>query len=333
MGIVVVEGGPQALVQDTGRRGLTGWGVGEGGVMDPWELQAANRLLGNGPGAAGIEVTLGPFRALNEVDTGLVLVGQASGSLGGRAVTVGEPVLWSRGQMLVITAAVRAVVAIGGGIEVPVVLGSRSTHLRGGFGGFAGRALRSGDRLAVGSWDWPGPEAWGWRLRSEPVVERLRVVWGPDARQLGRRSRLSFLAGEFTVGREWDRMGMRLDAPGFLAPPARAHERSMPEPFGALEVTGPGRLLALLADRPATGGYPLLAVLASVDRGRLARLVPGARVRFAVLPRRAARRLGAQRRASAWERRAGRGWRICIDGRAFGVYGEEVEAAARPGGA
>ncbi len=324
MGIVIVESGPGATVQDLGRHGLTGWGVGEGGVMDPWELASANALLGNREDAAGVEVTLGPFRARSETDTAVVVMGPAAGAVDGRALVPGEAALWRRGETLSLHRAVRAVIAVGGGIRVPRVLGSRSTHLAAGFGGHEGRALRPGDRLALGSWVWPGPQVWGWRLGSPAAPPRLRVVWGPDARRLGRGVRRSFRAQEFTVAPQWDRMGLRLEAPGFLAPAAEARERSMPEPFGAFEVPGPGCLVALLADRPATGGYPVLAVVASVDRGRLSRLLPAERVGFAVLPRRAARRLAADRDALARERRAGRGWNITLEGRTFRVYGEEV---------
>ena len=220
-----------------------------------------------------------------------------------RAVDVGAGTLLRLGRA---TAGVRAYLAIAGGIDVPVVLGCRSTHLRAGFGGFEGRALAAGDRLAVG--DTPNIEI------AEGAVRPARWTIGPDERtptddvqvvraiaSSGAMLDLS-ASGELTVGAAADRMGVRFIES--LGPHALAIT-SEPAMIGAVQLPPDGRPIVLLAEHQTTGGYPVVAHVASVDLPRLGQLRPGSRVRFESIDLESARRLLVRReenlrRLSRW---------------------------------
>jgi antagonist of KipI len=220
-----------------------------------------------------------------------------------RAVDVGAGTLLRLGRA---TAGVRAYLAIAGGIDVPVVLGCRSTHLRAGFGGFEGRALAAGDRLAVG--DAPIIEI------ADGAVRPARWTIGPDERtptddvqvvraiaSPGAMLDLSS-SGEQTVGAAADRMGVRFIES--LGPHALAIT-SEPAMIGAVQLPPDGRPIVLLAEHQTTGGYPVVAHVASVDLPRLGQLRPGSRVRFESIDLESARRLLVRReenlrRLSRW---------------------------------
>lgn len=152
--IEVVQTPPLNSVQDDGRVGFRGFGIGRSGAMDHVALAAANALLGNEENAAAIELQLYPFAVKFHSDTLFVLTGAtARAKLDGVAVLPWWVTPARGGQKLVVSEPVdglRTYLAIAGGVEVPVILGSRSTQLRDGFGGFEGRSLKAGDQLEVG---------------------------------------------------------------------------------------------------------------------------------------------------------------------------------------
>jgi antagonist of KipI len=171
--------------------------------------------------------------------------------------------------------------SVSGGIDVPVVLGSRSTSLRARFGGYEARPLRPGDRLARGPVHGNitprrMPASW---LPTYLGSHRVRVVLGPQEAAFTPRGIQAFLGSAYTIGAQSDRMGYRLEGP-------RVEHRSGADivsdgtPAGAVQIAGDGLPLVLLADRGTTGGYAKIATIASVDLPRVAQSQPGDRLFF-----------------------------------------------------
>jgi biotin-dependent carboxylase-like uncharacterized protein len=306
MTIDVLEGGLLTTVQDTGRSEWTHVGVPESGAADRWSLAVANLLAGNKPDAAGLEITLvGPtFGVVNPLTIALAGAELGARIRGGRRLPVGRSHRLAAGDIVEIpgdpaaasTSGARAYLAVTGGIDVPVVLGSRSTCLAGGFGGFAGRPLLAGDRLAVG----PGSDA-----------PRADLVWSvADASPSGtgrpgpvlRVLPTSHPGLDALTGRGWrvaaaaDRVGIRLDAAADAAhdapdAPDTAHTAALARrfggetlthgvPWGAIQLPPDGRPIILGVDHQTTGGYVVVGVLISADLPILGQLRPGAPLRL-----------------------------------------------------
>lgn len=264
--IEVVEPGPLTSVQDPfGRRGWRHLGVPAGGAADAWSARLANRLVGNQDGAAVLEITLGGLVLAVDAPTRLALTGGLEASNfrpnEGRTVGAGTTVRIDAGD------GARGYLAVGGGIVVEPMLGSASTDLRTGFGGFEGRALRSGDMLQTGS-AMAAASRWVGRRDSGPI----RIVPGPHPVGFER------LLAVWTVAVEADRTGVRLDGPS-LDPNGEVPSMGLPD--GAIQVPPDGRPIVMLADRPVTGGYPVPACVIRADVGRVAQLRTGERLTFA----------------------------------------------------
>lgn len=283
----VLDGGVATTVQDLGRAGHRRFGVSPAGVLDPVAAAAANAAAGNAPGAAVLECTivgpalrfLRPVRfAIAGADLGAVL---ERSDLGDWPVPRATAVLARAGNVLRLEGrrrGCRAYVAFAGGIDVPVLLGSRSTDLTASFGGHEGRALRPGDRLAVGT---AAIEA---RVSSAgPAIAddaRVRVILGPQDDHFAPDTVERFLASEWLVATTSDRAACRLAGPRLehSGPSEVASEGMVP---GSIQVPPDGQPIVMLADGPTTGGYPKIATVVSSDLARLAQLVPGSgHVRF-----------------------------------------------------
>jgi biotin-dependent carboxylase-like uncharacterized protein len=291
----VVDGGLLTTVQDLGRFGHRRHGVPWAGAMDPAALRAANLAVGNAPGAAALECAvagpvlsfLAPVRlAVSGADLGAVL---QRADLGAWPVPPGTAVLARPGNRLLFTgrrSGCRAYVAVGGGIDVPDVLGSRATDLGSAFGGLDGRALRAGDQLAAG----PLRDA---RPREEPLPSSagahggrptLRVVLGPQDDHLTPESVARFLAGEYRLAAASDRVGCRLEGPALE--PARGAGEILSDGMvpGSVQVPPDGQPIVAMADGPTTGGYPKVATVIGADLPLLAQVVGGeGAVRFAAV--------------------------------------------------
>jgi antagonist of KipI len=280
-GLLALEPGLLTTVQDLGRHGWAASGVPVAGVLDEEALRLANRLVGNVEGAAALEITLvGPvLRASGALD--VAVVGGSFGPSPGRVLRLDD------GDVVPFTAApgaARAIVAAAGGIDVPVVLGSRSTCLSARFGGFQGRRLWRGDFLAVAP-----PSSPPLLDASVDLVEPgagdvvLRAFAGPDEAEFDAAGRTAFWGSRWRILPESNRMGLRLGGPslGLQETASRASEGTT---TGTVQVTADGHPIVLLAERPTTGGYPKLAVVAAVDLGLLARTPPGRSVRFERIP-------------------------------------------------
>ena len=283
-GLRVLATGPQALVQDAGRPGHAGIGVPHSGAADRGAYALANRLLGNEPGAATLEVLLGGLRLRAEGGGAWVIVTGASGpvQVGGRPVGSHRLAWLGDGQELIVGApevGLRSYVGVRGGLEVDPVLGSRSTDLLSGLGP---APLAEGGLLPVGraTSALPAVDLPLAGLRSEPMI--LRMVRGPRDDRLTDPDALVRTA--WTVTERSNRVGVRLAAGG--TPPAGlapAFDGELPSEGlwrGAVQVP-PGREPVLfLADHPVTGGYPVAGVVVDADVDRAAQIRPGETLRL-----------------------------------------------------
>ena len=283
--VEVVDGGLLTSVQDLGRFGHRRQGVPWAGAMDAPALRAANLAVGNAPGAAALECTVaGPaLRFLEAVrlavtgaDLGAVLHRE---DLGSWPIPPGTAVLARPGNRLSFTGrrvGCRAYLALAGGIDVPLVLGSRATDLGAGFGGLGGRALRAGDRLdtAAARRDPAREAAAPFRAGQGARPPTLRVVLGPQDDHFTGESVARFLSGEYRVTAASDRVGCRLM--GSRLDHARGGEIPSDGMVpGSVQVPPDGQPIVATADGPTTGGYPKVATVVAADLPLLAQLLPG----------------------------------------------------------
>jgi biotin-dependent carboxylase-like uncharacterized protein len=301
----VVAPGLHTTLQDFGRYGFQALGVPVSGALDAVSFELANRLVGNGTNVPALELLhQGPTL---EVAADSVRVGLAGGSaeielLGERPTALGgwRSLLLHRGQKFRIHrlgSALCCYLAVEGGFVVEPVLGSASTFVRGGFGGFAGRALLPGDRLPLARE--AAEERAELSLAKAPSAgndQVIRIVLGPQNDHFTDAAIQALLASEFTVSKNADRMGMRLDGP-LLEHRDGYNIVSDGVATGAIQVPGSGQPILLLADHQTTGGYPKIATVISADLPVVGRRRPGDRVRFAAVDVVEAERLRRQDRA------------------------------------
>lgn len=296
--IVVRKPGIATTVQDLGRPGHYHLGIPQSGAMDRYALRAANLLVGNDEGAAALEATfMGP--ELQFEDDALIAVTGATMPvlLDGEAQAAWTALAVRAGQILsfgYLTQGARVYIAVAGGIDVPMVLGSRSTYLVGVMGGHEGRALAAGDRLAVGRVDRAVaagrtvPED----LRpsvAEPLVE-LRVLPGVYWQRATPAAQARFFADEWKVAPEADRMGYRFRGgepiefvprtPPFGAGDNPSNIVDAPYAYGCIQIPGGLEPIVLHRDAVSAGGYFTLGVVISADMDRIGQMQPNTRTRF-----------------------------------------------------
>ncbi|HVN98949.1 MAG TPA: biotin-dependent carboxyltransferase family protein [Steroidobacteraceae bacterium] len=285
----------QTTVQDLGRRGSRHLGVGRCGAMDPAALMIGNALVGNAVDAAALELCLPPASIRFDVECLMALSGaQCRARLDGAAIDTGRSVLAKAGAQLELSAApdgARAYLCVAGGIDVPIVMGSRSTDLQTGLGGFEGRILRRGDVLRV------LPPAGNARptvcSAPYPAAGPIRVLAGPEFDEFEPQARTAFLQSSWRVTPQSNRMGFRLAGPE-LRRSVRDELKSHAVFPGLIQVPPGGAPIVLMADAHATGGYPRIATVIAADQGRLAQVPPGGSVQFTLCTRAAA--------LSAWQK-------------------------------
>ena len=278
----IVAPGALATVQDLGRTGLAHLGVSRSGAADRASLRLANRLVGNAESAAGIEALLGGLTITVSAAAVVAVTGAPCGlRAAGRDVAMDGPIQLPAGSELALgdpPAGLRSYVAVRGGLDVPAVLGSRSTDTLAGIGP---PPLRAGDRLPVGSGQADPPSVDLAPRPALPAVPVLRVRPGPRADWFvdGEVGRLC--AYEWRVSTDTDRVGIRLDG---VALRHRGDEELKSEPMlrGAVQVPRGGRPIVFSADHPVTGGYPVIAVVDDADMDLAAQARPGQPLRFRV---------------------------------------------------
>ena len=297
----VVSPGLLTTIQDGGRFGWRHLGVAQCGALDAVAAALANRLVGNAAGEAVLELTLQGPALRFEHAVRLAICGarvrarfeSASGAM--YTIESGRPVELPAGTLHIgaLRDGARAWLAVAGGLDVPMVLGSRSTDLRGGFGGWDGRALQAGDRLVVR--DLPSiactqPRMPKWWI--DPYFDErgmpIRYVPSPQAdATLDDRA--------WQVGNRSNRQGVRLE--GASLGVVRHEEISAPVAPGTVQLPPDGQPIVLLADAQTVGGYPRLGHVVAADLPRLAQLRPGDTVRFQSCNTQTATRLACAARA------------------------------------
>lgn len=278
--IEILAAGPLTTIQDQGRFGYAHLGVPRSGALDGPALARANRLAGNPPDAAGLEVTLAAIEFVAGRDTVIAVTGApAAVRIGARNPPGGRPLRVPAGDRVRIGApwaGARVYVAFAGGVAVEPVLGSRSTDTLSGLGP---PPVRPGDVLPLGEPtrnNWSDATADPYTARATPIV--LPFTWGPRDDMFTREARAA-LRWPYRVTPDSNRIGARLAG----APLRRAEAGELPSEgvvLGAIQVTPDGQPLVFLADHPTTGGYPVIGVVGPAGVARVAQARPGDTVVF-----------------------------------------------------
>lgn len=302
MSLTVLKPGLLTTVQDLGRFGLQRHGVIVSGAMDSFAFRTANWLVGNQDGEAALEMTLIGPAVRFEADT---LIAVTGGNLNPRIdeypIPLWRPIAVKSGSVLRFSAAdsgCRTYLAVAGGISVPTVMGSKSTYLRAGIGGYQGRALQATDVLEIGT---PSPRAnklmknltepgslpfaiVKWRVSHQLLSfyqknSIIRVIRGGQFTHFERISREQFFQTEYRVTPQSDRMGYRLSGAKLaLTEPIEMISEAVTA--GTIQVPPDGNPIVLLADRQTTGGYPKIGHVITADLPILAQVKPGETIRF-----------------------------------------------------
>jgi biotin-dependent carboxylase-like uncharacterized protein len=298
MAIEVIKPGLATTVQDLGRPGYYDIGIPLSGAMDRFALRVANLLVGNDEGAAALECTfMGPELRFTTDAIIAVTGGELPPKLDGDPRPIWEAFAVKAGQVLAfdfLKRGARAYVAVAGGINVPVVLGSRSTYTLGALGGFGGRALKAGDELAVGvtsasvALGRPIPDE---LRRGATQVAALRMLPGLYNHRVQPDSMARFFADTWKVAPEADRIGYRFRGGAPLAfverePPfgAGSDPSNIVDscyPYGSIQVPGGTEPIVLHRDAVSGGGYFMIGTVISADMDFIGQLQPHARIQFA----------------------------------------------------
>lgn len=289
--IEIISSTALATVQDAGRLGSLRFGVGTAGAMDALALAVGNLLLSNPEDAAALEIPVYPFQVRFVDDCAFAVTGaDGRARLDQQAIAPWWVHQARKGQVLTIGipaagAGSRAYLALAGGIDVPQVLGSRSTQLRGAFGGFDGRAVRQGDVLRAGS---PGvhaavdfgvvPPAFDLPLTRDGLPA-MRVLPAAEYAAFREDSRDAFWGGEWKITAQSDRYGYRLQGMP-LVPIAPMETRSHGIVPGVIQVPPGGQPIVQMRDAQPSGGYPKFGTVIEADLWRLGQAAIGSRVRF-----------------------------------------------------
>jgi len=304
MSIHVLAPGLLTSVQDAGRFGHRAAGVGVAGALDAYSLAVANRLVGNAADAAVLEITLlGPKLRFARAATIALCGAHIDAHVGDVELPGWRPIELPEGvdlQLGACRSGCRTYLAFAGGLAITPVLGSRSTDLRAGFGGFEGRALKSGDVLPLAA----GDDAVAsenlrispWWIDPAPDLDlagsvSVRILPGRDSVGEG----MDWTAASYRVAAASNRQGLRLEGPALQA--ADRRERiSEPVVPGTVQLPPDGQPIVLLADAQTVGGYPRIGQVIAADLPRLAQLRPGDSLHFQTVDAGEAWRLTCQQR-------------------------------------
>jgi biotin-dependent carboxylase-like uncharacterized protein len=297
MAIEVIKPGLATSVQDLGRPNYYNIGIPLSGALDQYAMRAANLLVGNDEGAAALEVTLmGPELVFRTPAIVAITGAEATPKINGQAQLRNESFAVQAGDRLTfdfMKSGARSYIAVAGGIDVPLVLGSRSTYALGTLGGFSGRKLAPGDVIPVGT---PKPGARAGRALAADLVPaypkslELRVVTGLYFYRLTDEAAKSFFEDTWTVAPEADRIGYRYRK----GRPLTFRERKQPfgagsdpsnivdagYPYGSIQVPGGLEPIILHRDAVSGGGYAMIGTVISADMDRVAQMQPNYAARF-----------------------------------------------------
>lgn len=286
MGFTVENPGILTTVQDSGRYGREQFGMSPAGPMDELSFIVANLLVGNREGESALECTvMGPTLIFQE-ETVIALTGaDMAPRLNGEDCPLYRSVAVKAGDALqlgAVKAGCRSYIAFAGGIDVPLVMGSCSTALKNQVGGFRGRRLHRGDTIPLGRPARPLTALAGRSAPTPPPQGReviLRVILGPQDDRFTEEGIKTFLGQPYTVGKDFDRMGCRLEGPA-IAHKTDCNIISDGMVTGAVQVPGSGQPIIMLAERQTVGGYTKIASVISADLPVIGQCKAGDMVRF-----------------------------------------------------
>ena len=285
MGIIVENPGIQTTVQDEGRFGYQQFGVSPAGPMDTQSFYIANILAGNRRGESALEITfMGPELKFEKDNIIAVTGANVSPSVNGEAIPMYQAVLVHAGDTLsfgVASGGSRAYIAFSGGLDVPVVMGSKATLMRNKLGGVEGRKLEKGDRIGFCCPRTTLPNMEMRRMEPEVFPQgdiTLRVVTGPQDSAFTEEEVRKFFWYSAVITNESDRMGIRLEREEPLKHIKDGNILTDGVAFGSIQVPTNGQVIIMMADRQTTGGYTKIGTVISVDLPKLAQAQPGYKV-------------------------------------------------------
>jgi biotin-dependent carboxylase-like uncharacterized protein len=286
--ITVVHAPPYLTVQDLGRRHSRAAGVPQGGAMDFFAHSAGNTMVGNSPGAASLEWALAGGAVRFDRDCAFAITGAtAVATLNGKDVAPCTTTHARAGDILEILRIVSGwflYLAISGGVDVPLLLGSRSTYLPGRFGGFLGRTLKTGDKLPLLAEERPRPSE-GFHCAADLMPRYdagiVHVTVGTHASTFQENAWAALIESSFRVSTASDRTGYKLEGTRLAnSLGSLPSEAGCP---GTIQIPGEGLPIVLMADAPTVGGYPKIAVVSESDLPIVAQRRPGDELRFQAL--------------------------------------------------
>lgn len=292
----ILNPGMLSTIQDLGRFGYMSTGFSPGGAMDGFALQLANILVGNAPGDGAVEMTVMGMTVRFENPCAIALTGaNMQPKLNGRPVPMNQTVAVQAGDTLSCGCAqkgMRSYLAVSGGFDLPQVMGSMSTNMKCGLGGFEGRALKKGDILPLRhqiTADMIGLHSCSPEAYMDGALT-LRVVLGPQEDMFTDAGIRTFLSHVYRVSEQSDRMGVRLTGPK-IENKKGVDIISDGIATGAVQIPSSGTPIIMMADRQTTGGYAKIATVISADLKRVAQAKPGTALRFRAVTLREALRL------------------------------------------
>lgn len=283
--IKILNPGLLTTIQDKGRWGYQKFGMSVAGVMDDFASRVANMLVGNDEYEAVLEVTLLGVEILFSCHELISITGgNINPKINGNSVPMWTSLLVKAGDRLSSSAAVsgiRSYISFSRGLDVPEIMGSKSTFTRGHLGGFEGRKLNKGDEIKLGTKELPLQGSY-LPDKYRPLYSKnntIRVVLGPQDDYFSEEAIEVFLNSTYTITSEADRMGYRLDGPKINHLDG-ADIVSDGIVFGSVQVPGHGSPIIMMADRQTTGGYTKIATVITPDLPILAQLSPGSTINF-----------------------------------------------------
>jgi biotin-dependent carboxylase-like uncharacterized protein len=291
----VLRAGMLTTVQDLGREGFGPLGVSASGAADAVSLRLGNILVGNPENAAGLEITMLGDDLEFSGDAIIALTGASiSMTLDFKQIPMYESVFVYEGQQLKlgpISSGVRSYLCVAGSVAVTPLLGSRSTHLLSGLGGYLGRQLQRYDSLPIGE------PTHSFQRRKIATCARkqlaprktLRVTEGPQWSQFSDAAKRLFFSQSYTITQECSRMGIRLKADQLLELSSRGEMLTEGVSVGAVQITPAGQPILLFVEQQTTGGYPKLANVIAADISSVGQLTPRDEIRFELVTMESAR--------------------------------------------
>ena len=302
-GFKVIKSGIFDTIQDLGRFGFQQFGMPVSGAMDSYALRIGNRLLENKENEAGIEIST-PGLSLEVLDQTVIAITGAdfNPTINNLPAPIWEALEVKKGDNISfnqIKSGCRSYLLVAGGIDVPNMLGSKSTYTRGKIGGLKGRPLSKYDLINIGNPNQKLPDIIGRKVPSINIPNyheenKIRVMLGPQDDYFTKNGLYAFLNSFYEITVHSDRMGYRLKGPKIKSKNG-SDIITDGVPLGSIQVPQDGMPIVMLADRQTTGGYAKIATVISVDIDKLAQMKPGNKIKFTPINLEEAHRLLGER--------------------------------------